>query len=53
MSEQIENLSDVIGAAAPSAHDFFDKNYVTKGMETLLSQVFSALVDVPIKPSSS
>jgi len=38
MSEQIENLSDVIGAAAQSAHDFFDKNYITKGMETLLSQ---------------
>ena len=38
MSEQIENLSDVIGAAAQTAHDFFDKNYVTKGMETLLSQ---------------
>jgi hypothetical protein len=26
MSEQVENLSDVIGAAAQSAHDFFDKN---------------------------
>jgi hypothetical protein len=38
MSEQIENLSDVIGAAAQSAHDFFDKNYISKGMETLLSQ---------------
>lgn len=38
MSEQIENLSDVIGAAAQTAHDFFEKNYVTKGMETLLSQ---------------
>jgi len=38
MSEQIENLSDVIGTAAKTAHDFFEKNYVTKGMETLLSQ---------------
>src|SRR6266849_6041124 len=38
MSEQIENLSDVIGAAGKTAHDFFEKNYVTKGMETLLSQ---------------
>jgi hypothetical protein len=28
----------VIGAAAQSAHDFFDKSYITKGMETLLSQ---------------
>jgi hypothetical protein len=37
MSEQIENLSDVINAAAQEAHEFFDKNYVTKGMETLLS----------------
>src|ERR1700686_3317468 len=38
MSEQIQNLSDVISAAAKDAHDFFKKNYVTKGMETLLSQ---------------
>lgn len=38
MSEQIENLSDVIQAASTSAREFFDKNYVTKGMETLLSQ---------------
>ena len=38
MSEQIENLSDVISAASSSAREFFDKNYVTKGMETLLSQ---------------
>jgi hypothetical protein len=34
MSEQIENLSDVIDTAARDAHEFFDKNYVTKGMET-------------------
>ena len=38
MSEQVENLSDVISAASKAAHDFFEKNYVTKGMETLLSQ---------------
>jgi predicted AAA+ superfamily ATPase len=38
MSEQVENLSDVIAATAVKARDFFDKNYVTKGMETLLSQ---------------
>ncbi|HEY6342484.1 MAG TPA: hypothetical protein VIY49_13395 [Bryobacteraceae bacterium] len=38
MSEQIENLSDVINTAAKDAHEFFDKNYVTKGMEILLSQ---------------
>jgi hypothetical protein len=38
MSEQIENLSDVLRAAAKSAREFFEKNYVTKGMETLLSQ---------------
>ncbi len=38
MSEQIENLSDVITAAAGSAREFFAKNYVTKGMETLLNQ---------------
>lgn len=37
MSEQIENLSDVINTAAQEAHEFFDKNYVTKGMAILLS----------------
>jgi predicted AAA+ superfamily ATPase len=38
MSEQIENLSDVVRSASLAAHEFFDKNYITKGMETLLSQ---------------
>jgi hypothetical protein len=38
MSEQVENLSDVISSTAPLARAFFDKNYITKGMETLLSQ---------------
>ncbi|MDX1982043.1 MAG: anti-phage-associated DUF499 domain-containing protein [Bryobacteraceae bacterium] len=38
MSEQVENLSDVIGATAANADEFFAKNYVTRGMETLLSQ---------------
>ncbi len=38
MSEQIENLSDVITSASASAREFFEKNYVTRGMETLLSQ---------------
>lgn len=38
MGDQIENLSDVIAAAAQEAQEFFDKNYVTKGMETLLKQ---------------
>ena len=38
MSEQVENLSDVIAARAATARDFFDKNYVTRGMETLLTQ---------------
>jgi len=38
MSDQVENLSDVIGASSATARGFFDKNYVTKGMETLLSQ---------------
>jgi hypothetical protein len=38
MSEQVENLSDVITATSANAHEFFGKNYVTKGMETLLSQ---------------
>jgi predicted AAA+ superfamily ATPase len=38
MGEQIENLSDVIERTAAGAREFFDKNYVTKGMELLLSQ---------------
>jgi predicted AAA+ superfamily ATPase len=38
MGEQIENLSDVIERTAADAKEFFDKNYVTKGMELLLSQ---------------
>jgi hypothetical protein len=38
MSEQVENLSDVITATSANAYEFFSKNYVTKGMETLLNQ---------------
>jgi predicted AAA+ superfamily ATPase len=38
MSDQIENLSAVIEAQSRDAHEFFAKNYVTKGMETLLNQ---------------
>jgi hypothetical protein len=38
MGEQIENLSDVIERTAADAREFFDKNFVTKGMEMLLSQ---------------
>jgi hypothetical protein len=38
MSEQIENLSDVIDKTAQDAAEFFGKNYVTAGMETLLRQ---------------
>lgn len=39
MSEQVENLSDVIIATSSNAREFFEKNYVvTKGMETLLNQ---------------
>ena len=38
MSEQVENLSDVTTATAAHAREFFAKNYVTKGMETLLTQ---------------
>src|SRR5438445_4086730 len=38
MSEQVENLTMVIGAESRAAHEFFEKNYVTRGMETLLSQ---------------
>src|ERR1035441_8954384 len=38
MSEQVENLSDVIAAETATARAFFEKNYVTKGMETLVNQ---------------
>ena len=38
LSEQVENLSDVIDRTEKEAKEFFDKNYVTKGMEILLSQ---------------
>jgi len=38
MGEQIENLSDVIERTSTEAQEFFDKNWVTKGMEMLLSQ---------------
>lgn len=36
MSEHIENLSDVIERTATDAQEFFNKNFVTKGMELLL-----------------
>ena len=38
MSEQIENLSDVIERTEKEAGEFFDKNHITRGMELLLSQ---------------
>ena len=38
MGEQIENLVDVIDRTAAEAQAFFDKNFVTKGMEQLLVQ---------------
>jgi Protein of unknown function (DUF499)/Fn3 associated len=38
MGDQIENLSDVIERNAADAREFFSKNFVTKGMELLLSQ---------------
>jgi predicted AAA+ superfamily ATPase len=38
MSEQIENLSDVLDRTESEAGDFFDKNHLTQGMEILLSQ---------------
>src|ERR1700730_3525734 len=44
MSEQVENLSDVIGASSTTGREFFGKNYVTKGMETLLNQGLRRLV---------
>jgi predicted AAA+ superfamily ATPase len=38
MSEQIENLSDVIERTEKEAGEFFEKNHITQGMELLLSQ---------------
>ena len=38
MSDQIENLSDVINKTARDAQDFFETNEITKGMQILLSQ---------------
>ncbi len=38
MADQIENLSDVIDRTSADAREFFDKNFVTKGMSLLLSQ---------------
>ncbi len=38
MSEQIENLSDVIERTEKEAGEFFEKNHITKGMELLLDQ---------------
>jgi hypothetical protein len=37
MTEQIENLSAVMDKTEKEAQDFFDQNFVTKGMEILLS----------------
>lgn len=37
MTEQIENLSDVIEKTAVEATEFFDKTFVTKGMSILLN----------------
>lgn len=38
LSDQIENLDDLIGHDAKAAKEFFDKTYVTGGMKTLLRQ---------------
>ena len=38
MGDQIENFSDVIERNSAAAREFFEKNYVTRGMELLLSQ---------------
>ena len=53
MSEQVENLSDVIAATPATAHAFFDKNYVTKGMETCSTRVCGGWAGSPIRLSSS
>src|SRR5258708_33470683 len=36
MTEQIENLSSVIERTEKEAENFFDQNFITKGMEILL-----------------
>ena len=43
LSDQIENLDDLIGHDPKSAKAFFSKTYVTGGMKTLLRQGFQRL----------
>ncbi|HVV41966.1 MAG TPA: hypothetical protein VHC94_12975 [Nitrobacter sp.] len=38
LSDQIENLEDLVGHDVKAAKGFFDKTYVTGGMKTLLRQ---------------
>jgi hypothetical protein len=47
MSEQVENLSDVIAATSATARDFFDKNYVGIGALTT-AQFCSEIATVEI-----
>ena len=49
LSEQIENLSDVIERTEKEANEFFDKNYVTKECAGNNFPVFPKYV---IKPSA-
>ncbi len=37
MSEQIENLADIIEKTAKEADEFFEKNFITQGMSILLN----------------
>ena len=42
-SDQVEHLSDLLDHAESSAEDFFQKNFVTQGMKSLLSTALKRL----------
>ncbi len=46
LSDQIENLDDLVGHDPKAAKAFFDKTYVTGGMKTLLRQGMQRLAGV-------
>lgn len=42
-SDQVEHLSDLLDQAETAAEDFFDKNFVTQGMRSLLATALKRL----------
>ena len=51
LSDQVEALEDLVGHDTDKARAFFDKTYVTGGMQTLLRQGLQRLAS-PCLPSS-